>query len=107
LYATYIILVYNGQSEPTADNLFFIVLAAIALESFCSISFLYEYFISKISTKSLNAFYYYTRSYANVGFSKFASVTVTLMLKLIAQTLKFQPVFLVIDNTLVKKFGVK
>jgi len=97
---------FNCFSKPTADNLFLIVLAAITLESFRSIRFLYEHFISRISTKSLNAFYY-ACSYANVDFSKFASVTVSLMLKLIPQTLEIQPIFLVIDDTLVEKFGVK
>ena len=48
----------NGVYAPTAKNLFFFLLAILTLESAGSIRFLYKHFLSKISDKSLNTFYY-------------------------------------------------
>ena len=42
---------------PTAENLFMIILAMLAVESAPSIRLLYNHFICKITSKLLNAFY--------------------------------------------------
>ena len=78
----------------------------LALESADSIRFLYQHFLSGIMEKSLNAFYY-ACSYAKVNYSIFMNVTISMALKLIPVSLKPQPVFLCIDDTLVSKFGTK
>lgn len=76
------------------------------MESADSIRSLYRHFLSGITRKSLNAFYY-ACSYAKVDYSKFMNVTAKLALSLIPDSLKSQPVFLCIDDTMVSKFGRK
>ena len=76
------------------------------MESAHSIRFLYRHFLSGITEKSLNAFYY-ACSYAKVDYSRFMNVTAAMTLKLVPQCLKSQPVFLCIDDTMVAKFGKK
>ena len=82
------------------------VLALLAMESADSIRSLYRHFLSGITSKSLNAFYY-ACSYAKVDYSAFMNVTTGLALRLIPADLKSQPVFLCIDDTMVSKFGKK
>ena len=82
------------------------VLSILAMESAHSIRFLYRHFLSGITEKSLNAFYY-ACSYAKVDYSKFMNVTASVALKLIPEILRSQPVFLCIDDTMVSKFGKK
>ena len=76
------------------------------MESAHSIRFLYRHFLSGITEKSLNAFYY-ACSYAKADYSKFMNVTASVALKLIPDILRSQPVFLCIDDTMVSKFGKK
>ena len=76
------------------------------MESADSIRSLYRHFLSGITTKSLNAFYYVC-SYAKVDYSAFMNVTARLALKLIPADLESQPLFLCIDDTMVSKFGKK
>lgn len=78
----------------------------LAMESADSIRSLYRHFLSGMTKKSLNAFYY-ACSYAKADYSKFAHTTASMALKLIPDSLKSQPVFLCIDNTMVSKFGTK
>lgn len=77
-----------------------------ALESACSVRFLYQHFLSGITKKSLNAFYYVC-SYAKIDYSGFMNVTARAVIRLIPDSLKSQPVFLCIDDTMVTKFGMK
>ena len=86
--------------------LFLLILSTLALESAHSIRFLYRHFLSGITTKSLNAFYY-ACSYAKVDCSGFMNVTAKIALHLIPESLKSQPVFICIDDTMVSKFGLK
>lgn len=83
--------------------LFLLILSILALESAHSIRFLYRHFLSGITTKSLNAFYY-ACSYAKVDCSGFMNVTAKIALHLIPESLKSQPVFICIDDTMVSKF---
>lgn len=78
----------------------------LAMESAHSIRSLYRHFLSGITEKSLNAFYY-ACSYAKVDYSRFMNVTASMALKLIPELLESQPVFLCIDDTMVPKFGKK
>ena len=97
---------FGTFSAPTIETLFLLVLSMIALEAADSIRFLYRHFLSGITEKSLNAFYY-ACSYAKVDYSAFMNVTVSMALKLIPDSLKSQPVFLCIDDTMVPKSGKK
>ncbi len=76
------------------------------MESADSIRLLYRHFLSEVTKKSLNAFYY-ACSYAKVDYSKFRNVTAGIALKLIPETLSSQPVFLCMDDTMISKFGKK
>lgn len=76
------------------------------MESAHSIRFLYRHFLSGITGKSLNAFYY-ACSYAKVDYSRFMNVTASMALKLVPGNLGSQPVFLCIDDTMAAKFGKK
>lgn len=78
----------------------------LAMESADSIRSLYRHFLSGITQKSLNAFYY-ACSYSRVDYSRFMNITARLALGLIPQSLMSQPVFLCIDDTMVSKFGRK
>lgn len=74
------------------------------MESARSIRFLYRHFLSGVTEKSLNAFYY-ACSYAKVDYSRFMNVTAAMALRLVPECLKPQPVFLCIDDTMAAKFG--
>jgi len=78
----------------------------LAMESADSIRSLYRHFLSSITNKSLNAFYY-ACSYAKVDYSKFMGITAAMALRLIPEPLESQPVFLCIDDTMVSKFGTE
>ena len=97
---------FETFSAPSAEMLFLLILSTLALESAHSIRFLYRHFLSGITTKSLNAFYY-ACSYAKVDCSGFMNVTAKIALHLIPESLKSQPVFICIDDTMVSKFGLK
>ncbi len=78
----------------------------LALEAADSIRFLYRHFLSKVTEKSLNAFYY-ACSYAKADYTRFMGATAALALKIVPQGLDTQPVFLCIDDTMAEKFGTK
>ena len=78
----------------------------LAMESADSIRSLYRHFLSGITKKSLNAFYY-ACSYAKADYSRFMNVTAGMALKHIPEKLDTQPVFLCIDDTMVPKSGKK
>ena len=97
---------FETFSVPTADTLFLIILSVLTLESAHSIRFLYQHFLSGITEKSLNVFYY-ACSYAKVDYSRFMNTTARIALKLIPHSLRTQPIFLCVDDTMVSKFGTK
>jgi len=100
------LIYFETFSVPTADTLFLLILSILTLESAHSIWFLYQHFLSGITEKSLNVFYY-ACSYAKVDYSRFMNTTVRIALKLIPDSLQTQPVFLCVDDTMVSKFGTK
>ena len=97
---------FETFSVPTADTLFLLILSILTLEAAHSIRFLYQHFLSGITEKSLNAFYY-ACSYAKVDYSNFMNTTARIALKLVPDSLQTQPVFLCVDDTMVSKFGTK
>ena len=102
----YFFVYFETFSLPTTETLFLLVLSILVLESADSLRFLYHHFISGMTEKSLNAFYY-ACSYAKADYSRFMNVTASMALKLIPDSLKPQPVFLCIDDTMISKFGKK
>ena len=97
---------FETFSVPTADTLFLLILSILTLEAAHSIWFLYQHFLSGITEKSLNVFYY-ACSYAKVDYSRFMNTTVRIALKLAPDSKQTQPVFLCVDDTMVSKFGTK
>lgn len=95
-----------STSLPTIESLCFMLIAMLSLENANSIRFLYRHFISKITQKSLNAFYY-ACSYAKVDYSEFMCTTTKIALKVIPENINYHPVFLCIDDTIVPKYGKK
>lgn len=82
------------------------MLSILALESVHSIRFLYRHFLSAITGKSLNAFYF-ACTYAKADYSRFMNATARIALRLVPDSLKTQPVFLCIDDTMVPTSGTK
>ena len=78
----------------------------LALERADSIRYLYRHFLSRISDKSLNAFYHLC-SHAKIDYTAFMNVTASMALKMIPEDLVSQPVFPCIDDTMVPKSGKK
>lgn len=76
------------------------------MESVDSFRYLYRHFLSGITLKSRNVFYY-AYSYARTDFVIFMNVAARSALWLISVNLESQPIFLCIDDTMVSKFGTK
>ena len=101
-----IFIFFETFSVPTIETMFLLVLSILAIESAGSIRSLYRHFLSGITDKSLNAFYY-ACSYAKADYSRFMNVTAHMVLKLIPWDLLSHPVFLCIDDMMISKFGKK
>ena len=97
---------FQDASIPTAENLFLLVISMLALDSFRSIRFAWLHIISKLTSKSLNSFYY-TLDYAVFDHLRWMAVTARLALGCIPLSLKGSAVFLSIDDTMVEKYGAK
>ena len=102
----YFLIYFETFSAPTADTLFLLVLSILTLESVHSIRFLYQHFLSGITTKSLNTFYH-ACSYAKVDYSHFMNITAKVALRMIPDSLATQPIFLCVDDTMVAKVGTR
>ena len=102
----YFLIYFETFSAPTADTLFLLVLSTLTLESVHSIRFLYQHFLSGITTKSLNTFYH-ACSYAKVDYSHFMNITAKVALRMIPDSLATQPIFLCVDDTMVAKAGTR
>lgn len=89
---TVIFIFIKTFSTPTIETLFLLVLSILTMESAGSIRSLYRHFLSGITKKSLNAFYY-ACSYAKADYSRFMNTTINIVLKLIPEKLSSQPVF--------------
>ena len=102
----YFSVYFKNVPAPTAESLFLLLVSMLALESAHSIRFLYQHFLSKVTEKSLNAFYY-ACSYAKADYSTFMNTTIRIALNIIPKSIAYHPVFLCIDDTMVPKSGKK
>ena len=102
----YFLIYFETFSTSTADTLVLLVLSILTLESGHSIRFLYQHFLSGITTKSLNTFYH-ACSYAKVDYSHFMNITAKVALRMIPDSLATQPIFLCVDDTMVAKVGTR
>ena len=97
---------FIGIPKPTAENLFLLILSILVLDSFRSVRFAYRLLISKVTSTSLNAFYY-TLKTDSVEHRAWNGVSGRKALSVIPQQLNSQPLLLSIDDTLIEKFGKK
>lgn len=74
------------------------------MDSIQSIRFIHDWFLKKVTDKSLTSFYYLL-SYTNLNLKYLMQTTVELALSCIPSPLKSLPVFVIIDDTLQAKFG--
>ena len=102
----YFSMYFTGVPVPTVESLCLLLISMLALESAGSVRSLYRHFLSKITEKSLNAFYY-ACSYAKADYSAFMNVTIRKAIRIIPDFIADHPVFLCIDDTIVPKSGKK
>ncbi len=97
---------FSDATKPTARNLFLIVVSILTLDIFRSVRFAHRHVLSKLSSTSLNA-YYYTLKTDRASHASWMGVTVSKALKAVPAQLELQPLFLSIDDTMVEKEGEK
>lgn len=103
---TYFDEYFSDTTKPTARNLFLLVIAILTLDTFRSVRFAHGHVLSKLTDTSLNAYYYTLRTDA-CDHSRWGNTTVLKAVRTIPDTLRAQPLFLSIDDTMVEKFGKK
>lgn len=91
-------------TRPSGKKLFLILLAMISMQLVTSIRHVYKWFLSDICGLSLNAFYH-LMSYTDIQLNAFLQVTVRLALGLVSKEAHGLPICLIIDDTLLAKFG--
>jgi hypothetical protein len=92
-------------TKPTMVKFIWMCIGIIAMTNIRSISFMHEWFLKKVSSKSLNS-YYYLLSYVKIDLKHLMQTTVKIALSCIPKALKSLSIFIVIDDTLQAKFGV-
>jgi hypothetical protein len=100
------LLQYRSIFKKRSFALFtWLVMAILCIDEVRSVKFLYDSFIKKYCSKTLNCFYYFL-SYANFSSELLLQVTVRISLSLIPEELKpFATIFLTTDDTLQAKSG--
>ena len=91
-------------TKPTRIKFIWLCIGIIAMPTIQSIRFLYEWFLKKVTNKSLNS-YYYLFSYSKLDLKHIMKITVKIALSCIPNLLKKLPILLIIDDTLQAKFG--
>lgn len=97
---------FSDATEPTARNLFLIVVSILALDIFRSVRSAYRHVLSKLSDTSLNAYYYALKT-DRLDHESWRNVTLSKALRAVPGQLAAQPLFLSIDDTMVEKEGKK
>lgn len=94
----------NLLTKPSGSKLFLILLAMLSMQFVTSVRYIHKWFLSKFNSQSLNS-YYYLLSYADIPLDAFLRITVKTAFSLISKQVYGLPVFLIIDDTLMAKFG--
>lgn len=92
-------------TRPTARNLIWVVIAMVVLGGCRSVRWLFEHFLNRVQRNKLNAFYYACDYAKNVEYLQPDRVTAAMLLDVIPKALRELPIYLVVDDTLVEKFG--
>jgi len=91
-------------TKPSGMKLLMVLLAMLTMQFITSIRHMYKWFLSDICGLSLNA-YYHLLSYTEIPLNAFLRITVKNALSLIPTEVYGLPIFLIIDDTLLEKFG--
>ena len=97
---------FFDATNPTARNLFLIVVSILTLDIFRSVRFAHRHVLSKLSDTSLNAYYYALKT-DSLDHESWRDVTLSKALKTVPDGLAAQPLFLSVDDTMVEKEGEK
>lgn len=102
------LLQYRSIFKKRSFTLFtWLIMAVLCTDEVRSIKFMYDTFIKKYCSKTLNCFYFFL-SYARLSLELMTKATVRITLSLISENLKpFATIFLTIDDTLQPKYGQK
>ena len=95
----------NFFTKPTRIKFIWLCIGIIAMPTIQSVRFLYEWFLKKVTNKSLNS-YYYLFSHTKLDLEHIMKTTVKIALSCIPTVLKKFPIFIVTDDTLQAKIGV-
>lgn len=95
---------FIGMTRPTEQKVFLLLLAILSMQGIQSIRFLYHWFLQKVSSAKLNA-YYYLLSYGEISLDALCRTTIQIALSCVPAELTEYPYFLIIDDTLQPKFG--
>lgn len=93
-------------TKPSGDKVLILILAVLSMQAVTSIQHIYKWFLSTLSKKSQNA-YYYLVTYTRLPMEKFAAVTIRKAVEIVEGKLTKLPVLLMVDDTLQEKFGTK
>lgn len=92
------------MTKPTFKLFFQVLLAFIFFEKVPSIKYIHKYFFSKISKSSLNNFYYFL-AYSKFSIEDFIEASVLTVIKFFCKPSNDFNVFIIIDDTLIPKYG--
>ena len=95
---------FQKLTRPTARLLTWIAVAMIAVQGVPSLRWLYTHFLAGIHQRSLEAFYYACK-HSGMEACDFASATIEKVLAILPEELMGYPCFLLLDDTLLPKFG--
>lgn len=96
----------GGFSGAVQSNLMWLVLGMLVLGSARSVRFVYEHFLKWHRGRSLNSYYHSLRYAKRPVKLPFWKVTVRMALQFIPSAALNVPVFLIVDDTLVPKYGL-
>lgn len=82
------------------------VISILTLDTFCSVRFAHSHVMSKMACTSLNAYYYALKT-DTADHSRWGLTTASKAVPAVPDTLRAQPMFLSIDDTMVEKAGTR
>ena len=92
------------MTKPTFTTFIWITTSIMMFGKIYSIKYLYDNFLKKLTHKSLSSFYYFL-AYSKIDIEKFILATVKTITKRVIPNFKNEDIFLIIDDSLVPKFG--
>ncbi len=91
-------------TKPTRCKFIWLCISILAMYSVHSVKFLHDWFLCRVTGKSLNSFYYFLNT--KMDLKSIMQTTVKIAISCIPEILKTLPVMIIIDDTLQAKFGV-